>query len=81
MADSINSATQNEDGSWVFNFTFDNGSGVLGNTNVVLPAPEDGVETYTPEAAKAAVLPIATAQKAAWVAALGVSVITGTVTL
>jgi hypothetical protein len=98
MADLINSVLANSDGSYVFNFTFDNGAGILGNTNIVLPAPQgtpavyanDGVTVVTPAVApvpytdataKAAVLSIASAQKATWMAALSAQSIVGTVNL
>jgi hypothetical protein len=59
MADTINSVTANEDGSYTFAFTFDNGAGILGNTVVNLPAPvgtpavydTDGVTVITPAVA------------------------------
>ena len=59
MADTINSVIANEDGSYTFNFTFDNGAGILGNTVVNLPAPvgtpavyaADGVTVITPAVA------------------------------
>jgi len=59
MTDQITSVTQNQDGSFAFNFTFDNGSGVLGNTVVLLPAQQgtpavyeaDGVTVVSPAVA------------------------------
>ncbi len=68
--DVINTATQNADNSWSFNVTFDNGSGLFGNTNVILPAPSDGSELIQ-SAAESAMTPIAAAQKAYWVSIVG----------
>ena len=83
MADTINSVVSNSDGSYVFNITFDSGTGIFGNSNVLLPAPSPdangNVTPYTDATAKGAVLPIALAQKNAWVATL--TPVTGPVTL
>ena len=90
MADQITSAMPNSDGSWTFGFTFDNGSGLLGNTLITLPVPTATVDgsgnpvdavPYTPETAKAAVLPIAKATKDNWLATFSTASIIGEVTL
>ena len=80
MADKITSVISNLDGSYTFGFDFDNGSGILGETYVQLPIPSNGIP-YTLETAKAAILPIATIQKAAWIAEIGDLNIVGNVIL
>ena len=97
MADQITSITANSDLSYSFGFIFDNGNGIQGATVVNLPAPlptpavldgNGNVVTpaippvpYTDAQARALVLPIASAQKAAWLTNLQASQIIGPVTL
>jgi hypothetical protein len=80
MSDQITGVQSNADGSFSFNFIFDNGAGVTGSTVVELPAPTDG-STYTLETAKAAVLSIASVQKATWLSGLNATAVVGPVTL
>ena len=90
MSDQITSAKPNADGSWTFGFSFDNGSGVTGTTNIMLPAPQPTTDgngniiaavPYTDITAKAAVLPLALAVKNNWLAAMAANNIVGPVTL
>lgn len=68
--DVINSQIQNDDGSWSFNVTFDNGSGLFGNTNVYVYVPDSGV-AYDLSGAKLAMPAVAAAQKSHWVSVVG----------
>ena len=98
MADKVVSMQQNSDGSFDFGFLFDNGSGITGETDVHVPAPQgtpavyadDGVTIvtayvpavpYTPQTALAAALPIATEQKANWIATVNAEQVIGDVNL
>jgi len=103
MSDQITAVQANADGSYVFSFLFDSGTGITGSCSISLPAPQgtqavaavtDGngniitpavaavaAVPYTLETAKAAVLPLALAQKANWMAAISGQTVIGAVTL
>ena len=65
MVDQITQVVQNLDGSWTFNFTFDNGSGTLTNTTIPVPPGTNDVS-----AARSAAIATAKEQKQAWLAVI-----------
>ncbi len=90
MTDTINSVCANSDGSYDFAFTFDNGSGMTGETNVHVPALQPTTDSngntvaavpYTMATARAAAIPIAVAQKANWMNSINAASVVGPVTL
>ena len=81
MGDHITAAASNADGSWAFNYTFDNGSGTTCQHTIVVEAPSEGEPEWTASTAKEQSIVLARAQKEAWLAEIASHQITGNVVL
>ena len=81
MGDHITAAASNEDGSWAFNYTFDNGSGITIQRTIVVDAPSEGEPEWTASTAKDQSIVLARLEKDAWLAEIASHQITGDVVL